>query len=639
AGAILQYLNQNEQKNIGHIAKISRLEADNYVWLDKFTIRNLELIFSQQEGGVPLIQILDQTITPMGGRLMKKWLVLPLKEKTLIENRLEVVEVFTKQLESVEKLMGHLGQISDLERLISKVSARRVNPREMQQLRKSLEQISPVKNVTQILSKTEENKTLPSLLRIAEKLSICQTLVEKIAAELVEEPPMLTNQGGIIKDGVHQELDELRKIGETGKDFLLNLQQKEIQNTGISSLKIAFNRIHGYYLEVPNTHKSKVPNNWIRKQTLVGAERYITEELKSYEEKILNAEEKIYSIEFRLFNELVLTATEYITQIQQNAQVLAQLDCLLSFARAAIKFNYAKPEINDSFTIDITAGRHPVIERQMPSGEVYIPNDIFLDTEEQQLMVITGPNMAGKSALLRQTALICLMAQMGSFVPATNAKIGLIDKVFTRVGASDNLSRGESTFMVEMTETASILNNLSDRSLVLMDEIGRGTSTYDGISIAWAIVEFLHNHPDCKAKTLFATHYHELNQLEEMLPRVKNYNVSVKEVGNKVIFMRKLKVGGSEHSFGIHVAQMAGMPQPIVLRANEIMHFLEKDKKLQQNKQKLQQTPASNFQVSIFDAQDPKMEKVKDLLSKIDINTLSPIEALLKLNEILVTIK
>jgi DNA mismatch repair protein MutS len=632
AGAILQYLVNNEQKDFRHIAKISRLEADNYVWLDKFTIRNLELVFPQQEGGIPLIQVLDQSVTPMGGRLMKKWLVLPLKDKSLIDRRLEIVSFFTENPEVVEKMLEHLGQIGDLERLISKVSARRINPRELQQLRKSLEHLQPVKKMLNSV----DFQHLQYLQRLAEQLNTCEKLVSKITAELREDPPLLINQGEIINAGVDAQLDELRKIGNAGKDFLIDLQQREIQNTGISSLKVAFNKIHGYYLEVPNTHKSKVPKEWIRKQTLVGAERYITEELKSYEEKIISAEEKILVIETRIFNELVLTAGEYLQPIQQNAQVLAQLDCLMSFARAALKFRYIRPELNESQTIDIKAGRHPVIERQMPAGEEYVPNDVFLDNAEQQIMIITGPNMAGKSALLRQTALICLMAQMGSFVPATAASIGLIDKVFTRVGASDNLSRGESTFMVEMTETASILNNLSERSLVLMDEIGRGTSTYDGISIAWSIVEFLHNHPQFKAKTLFATHYHELNQLEEMLPRVKNYNVSVKEVGNKVIFMRKLKPGGSEHSFGIHVAQMAGMPQQVVLRSNEIMHFLEKEKVAKTNKKALREVPSANFQVSLFDSVDPKMEKVKDLLAKIDINTLSPIEALLKLNEILV---
>ncbi len=633
AGAILQYLENNEHKFLRHISNISRLEADNYVWLDKFTIRNLELVFAQQEGGVPLIQILDQTVTPMGARLMKKWIVLPLKEKLLIDRRLEIVSFFVKKADVMDELLDHLEQIGDLERLISKVAALRINPREMQNLKRSLDHISPIK---EIISKAANNQ---HLLRIIEQLNDCKLLIEKISVELQEDPSVLISQGGIINIGVNDELDELKQIGETGKDFLLKLQQDEIQNTGITSLKVAFNRIHGYYLEVPNTHKSKVPTNWIRKQTLVGAERYITEELKVYEEKILNAEEKIFAIEQRLFNDLVLTTSEYVAPIQQNAQILGQLDCLLSFAKTAIKNKYVQPTIDDSHVIDLKDGRHPVIERLMSVGEEYIPNDIFLDNEEQQIMIITGPNMAGKSALLRQTALIVLMAQMGSFVPAKSAKIGIIDKVFTRVGASDNLSRGESTFMVEMTETASILNNLSDRSLVLMDEIGRGTSTYDGISIAWAIVEFLHNHPKSKAKTLFATHYHELNQLEEMLPRIRNYNVAVKELGNKVIFLRKLKKGGSEHSFGIHVAQMAGMPQNIVLRANNIMHHLEKDKINKNSKQKFQQIPQSGYQLQVFEAADPSMEIVKDLISKVDINSISPIEALLKLNEVVIALK
>ena len=633
AGAILQYLENNEHKFLSHIANISRLEADNFVWLDKFTIRNLELVFPQQEGGVPLIQVLDQTVTPMGARLMKKWLVLPLKEKLLIDRRLEIVSFFVKNINVTESLIDHLEQIGDLERLISKVAALRINPRELQSLKRSLDHILPIK---EIIGEASENQ---HLLRITEQLNDCKLLIGKIGNELQDDPPVNIGQGEIIKAGVDAELDELREIGESGKDFLLKLQQDEIQKTGISSLKVAFNRIHGYYLEVPNTHKNKVPSGWIRKQTLVGAERYITEELKIYEEKILNAEEKIFAIEQRLFNALVHTTAEYVTPIQQNAQMLGQLDCLLSFAKTATKNKYVQPSIDDSHIIELKEGRHPVIERLMPVGEEYVPNDIFLDNQEQQIMIITGPNMAGKSALLRQTALIVLMAQMGSFVPAKSARIGIIDKVFTRVGASDNLSRGESTFMVEMTETASILNNLSERSLVLMDEIGRGTSTYDGISIAWAIVEFLHNHPRNKAKTLFATHYHELNQLEELLPRIKNYNVSVKEVGNKVIFLRKLKKGGSEHSFGIHVAQMAGIPQNIVLRANDIMHHLEKDKINKNNRQKFKELPQSGYQLQVFEASDPKLEMMKELISNIDINSISPIEALLKLNEVVLALK
>lgn len=627
AGCILHYLSETEHKEIKHIAHISRLEEDRYVWLDKFTIRNLELIFPQQEGGVPLIQILDQTVTPMGGRLMKKWLVLPLKEKTMIEERQDVVEFFTAEEQVQDAFLQHLRQIGDLERLISKVAVRRVNPRELQQLKKALQHTTPIK---QVLS----SSTLPQLKKLADQLNACQFLLDKLDKELKEDPPVLTNQGNIIKEGIHQELDELRSIAFSGKDYLLQLQQREITNTGISSLKVAYNKVFGYYLEVTHAHRDKVPTSWIRKQTLVNAERYVTQELKEYEEKILHAEERIFAIESQLYGQLVQTAAEYVTHIQRNAQVLAKLDCLCSFASIAKKNRYVRPQISDARIISIKDGRHPVIEKQLPLGETFVPNDIYLDDETQQIVIITGPNMAGKSALLRQTALIVLMAQMGSFVPATSAWIGLVDKVFTRVGASDNLSKGESTFMVEMTETASILNNLSDRSLILMDEIGRGTSTYDGISIAWSIVEYLHQHPKYKAKTLFATHYHELNQLAEDFPRIKNYNVSVKEAGNKVIFMRKLQEGSSEHSFGIHVAQMAGMPNQVVLRANEIMHHLEKDKISNKGDSKIKDIPKNNYQLKIFEAADPRFEKIKGILEKLDINTISPVEALLKLNEI-----
>ncbi len=604
AGCILHYLEETEHREIAHISNISRLEEDRYVWLDRFTIRNLELVYPQQEGGVPLIQVLDNTVTAMGSRLMKKWLVLPLKEKAAIEERLEVVDFFTREIELQEDLLKYLRSIGDLERLISKVAVRRVNPRELLQLKRSLRQLSPIK---QLLA----NCSVPQLQKFADQVNLCQFLLEKLEKELSEEPPLVTNQGRLLKDGVDAELDELRKIAYSGKDFLAQMQQREITNTGITSLKVSYNKVFGYYLEVTNAHKDKVPAHWIRKQTLVNAERYITEELKTYEEKILTAEDRIFGIEQALFNELVLTASQYVTQIQQNAQVLGKLDCLLSFAHTAVRHKYVRPDVSENKTIDIKDGRHPVIEQQLPLGESYVPNDVFIDDQTQQVIIITGPNMAGKSALLRQTALIVLMAQMGSFVPATQAKIGLVDKVFTRVGASDNLSRGESTFMVEMTETASILNNLSDRSLVLMDEIGRGTSTYDGISIAWAIVEYLHKHPKFKAKTLFATHYHELNQLAEDFPRIRNYNVSVKEVGNKVVFLRKLKEGGSEHSFGIHVAQMAGMPQPVVLRANEIMHYLEQDKIRSKTKEKLREIPKSNYQLNIFEGQNPHFECVK----------------------------
>ncbi len=626
AGSIMHYLAEAQHKNLKHIGSIARLDEDRYVWLDKFTIRNLELVHAQADGGVPLIEVLDHTVTPMGSRLMRKWLVLPLKEKKLIEERLEVVREFTQNTDLQDDLLKYLKVLGDMERLISKVAVRRANPRDLLQLKRSLLQIAPLKTILAALP-------LPQLKKIADRLNPCPYLIERLEKELHDEPPVVTNQGGLMKDGVNAELDELRKIAYSGKDYLLQLQQREIENTGISSLKVAFNKVFGYYLEVTHSHSHKVPKSWIRKQTLVNAERYVTEELKVYEEKILNAEEQIFYIEQRLFQELVLAASEYVTQIQQNSQVLAMLDCLLSFAKVAVKNRYVQPEITSGKEIDIKEGRHPVIEQQLPPGESYVPNSIFLNDQTQQIVIITGPNMAGKSALLRQTALIVLMAQMGSFVPATEARIGLVDKVFTRVGASDNLSRGESTFMVEMTETASILNNLSERSLVLMDEIGRGTSTYDGISIAWSIVEHLHSHPKCRAKTLFATHYHELNQLADDFPRIKNYNVSVKEVNNKVVFLRTLKEGGSEHSFGIHVAQMAGMPPTVVQRANEIMHHLEQDKIRQQARERIREVPKNNYQTTLFEA-DPVLKRIGEALDKVDVNTLSPIEALLKLNEL-----
>ncbi|MFN8438397.1 MAG: DNA mismatch repair protein MutS [Cytophagales bacterium] len=629
AGAILQYLNDTEHKDVNHIGAISRLEEDRYVWLDKFTIRNLELVFPQYEGGVPLIDILDETITPMGGRLLRKWLLLPLKELNPIQERLAVVQNFLEEAGFLANLKHVLNPIGDLERLISKVAVRRINPREMNQLRKSLTQIPEIKTVINGLSNSSDG-----LKKLINQLHTCDFVTQKIEKTLKADTPIVTNQGNLINDGIHEELDHLRAIAYSGKDYLLQIQQREITRTGISSLKISFNKVFGYYIEVTNTHKDKVPNDWIRKQTLANAERYITEELKEYEEKILSAEDKINAIEQKLYEELVSSIAEFIPQIQQNGQVIARVDCLCSFAIVAEKNQYTKPEVDESKVLDIKAGRHPVIEKQLSMGESYIPNDIYLDDESQQIMIITGPNMAGKSALLRQTALIALMAQMGCFVPADSAKIGLVDKVFTRVGASDNLSKGESTFMVEMTETASILNNLSERSLILMDEIGRGTSTYDGISIAWAIVEYLHQYKKGRAKTLFATHYHELNQLTEDFPRVKNFNVSVKEVGNKIVFMRKLQAGGSEHSFGIHVAQLAGMPNPVVLRANEIMHHLEKEKVQSDSKKVLKEMPKNNFQLNIFEANDPNYSKVKELINTLDINTIAPVEALLKLNEI-----
>jgi DNA mismatch repair protein MutS len=632
AGAILHYLNETEHREVGHITRVNRIEEERYVWLDRFTIRNLELIHAQQIEGVPLIDILDHTKTPMGARMLKKWLILPLKDITPIQERLDTVELLVKDADFAAILNDELKPIGDLERLISKVAARRVNPREMVQLKRSLERLNPIKDA---LKKQGQHV----LLKLEEQINPCEYLAGRILNMLKEDAPILTNLGRIIKDGCNAELDELRAIAYKGKDFLLQIQQREIERTGISSLKISYNKVFGYYLEVTNTHKDKVPTDWIRKQTLTGAERYITEELKVYEEKILGAEDKINIIEQKMFQDLVLEAEEYINPILQNAKIIAHIDCLCSFAHAALQNNYVKPIIEDSALIDIKAGRHPVIEKQLPLGETYVPNDIFLDDETQQVMIITGPNMAGKSALLRQTALIVLMAQAGCFVPASAAIIGTVDKVFTRVGASDNLSKGESTFMVEMNETASILNNLSGRSLVLMDEIGRGTSTYDGISIAWAIVEHLHNHLDFRPKTLFATHYHELNQMTDDLKRVKNYNVSVKEAGNKVIFMRTLKPGGSEHSFGIHVAQMAGMPNSLVLRANEIMHHLEKDHLNNQHEDRLKEIPKSTLQMSLFEAADPAWDSIKKILTQTDVNIISPVEALLKLNELKQLIK
>jgi DNA mismatch repair protein MutS len=633
AGAELHYLAETQHSDIRHVSTISRLEEDKYVWLDRFTVRNLELIQPQHTEGVPFIQVLDQTVTPMGARLLKKWVVLPLKESAQIRRRLDTVEALTQNSDLLQEIVQNLKQINDLERLISKVAVKRINPREMLQLARALEALLPIKEAL-------VSSGIPALTKLGGQLIECEEIREEIKTKLKPEAPMLTNQGNMIQNGVHAELDELRAIAFTGKDYLLQLQQREVKNTGITSLKIAYNKVFGYYLEVSNAHKDKVPQEWIRKQTLVNAERYITEELKTYEEKILNAEDRIFAIEFQLYNEIVLTAQDYVMQIQQNARALAVIDCLSSFAQTAIRQKYVKPEVNDSKTLNIKKGRHPVIERQLAPGESYIPNDIFLDTLEQQIIIITGPNMAGKSALLRQTALIVLMAQIGSFVPAEAAEVGIIDKIFTRVGASDNLSKGESTFMVEMTETASILNNLSDRSLVLMDEIGRGTSTYDGISIAWAIVEHLHNNSKAKGKTLFATHYHELNQLAEDLPRVKNFNVSVREAGGKILFMRKLVEGGSAHSFGIHVAQMAGMPNSVVLRANEIMHHLEQEKVAHpEENEKLQTVPKANVQLSMFEPADPALERIREQLQQIDVNGLTPVEALLKLNELQLILK
>ena len=642
AGVVMHYLAETEHKEVSHISRINRLEEEKYVWLDRFTIRNLELVSAQQEGGISLIQILDQTMTPMGARLLRKWLVLPLKEKSLIQERLETVSFFKENTDLREFIEQQLKPIGDLERLISKVAVRRINPRELATLKRALSRIEPIRELlinsvhSEDKTKSAQTANVTMLRKYADQLNPCQFLLDKIENELRDESlPIVTNQGCMIKAGVDEELDRLLGIAHTGKDFLLQLQNREIERTGISSLKVSFNKVFGYYLEVTNAHKDKVPNDWIRKQTLVNAERYITPELKEYEETILGAEDKIAVIEFRIFNELVNVANDYVHQIQQNAKIIAVLDVLTNFAKIAEKNNYAKPQVSDSKELVIKDGRHPVIEQQLPLGENYVPNDLFLDDSSQQIIIITGPNMAGKSALLRQTALIVLMAQIGCFVPASEAKIGVVDKVFTRVGASDNLSKGESTFMVEMTETASILNNLSDRSLVLMDEIGRGTSTYDGVSIAWAIAEHLHNHANYRPKTLFATHYHELNELANDFPRIKNFNVSVKEINGKVIFMRKLKEGGSEHSFGIHVAQLAGIPQPVVYRASEILVELEKNRSKEQHRQTIREMPKQNFQMNIFGGEaNPKFEKIEKLLKHLDINAMSPIEALLKLNEV-----
>lgn len=635
AGAAMQYLNETRHDKVKHINKISRIDESSHVWLDRFTIRNLELIYSPNENARTLIDVIDQTLSPMGSRLLKRWMVMPLKDKQHIEDRLDTVEYLINQSDFQNLLQRQIKLIGDLERLISKVAVGRINPREMLQLNRALDAIEPIKEgCTQA--------SFPALKTIGEQLNLCNLIREKIRTHLQEEPPALVNKGNVIATGISQELDELRKLQHSGKDFLLEIRQREMERTGIPNIKISFNNVFGYFLEVTNTHKDKVPPEWQRKQTLVNCERYITEELKVYEEKILGAEEKILALEEKLFEELVLSAQDYIEPIQHNASLIARLDCLLSFAFVAVKFNYKRPSINESYVVDITAGRHPVIEQQLPPGEEYVANDVYLDNEKQQIMMITGPNMSGKSALLRQTALIVLLAQMGSFVPAQAASIGIVDKVFTRVGASDNISSGESTFMVEMNETASILNNISNRSLILLDEIGRGTSTYDGISIAWAIAEFLHEHPMFRAKTLFATHYHELNEMASSFPRIKNYNVSVKEIGNKVLFLRKLSAGGSEHSFGIHVARMAGMPSLVIERANQILIGLEKSHSGEEltgklNGKKAQSRSKSSkdqYQLSFIQLDDPLLEQIKEDILNTDINTLTPVEALMKLNEI-----
>ncbi len=629
AGAILYYLDQTQHKEIQHINRLSRIEEDHHVWLDRFTIRNLELFQTMYEGAKSLLEVIDKTISPMGSRMLRRWIILPLKEKEPVEERLDVVETFIHSELLKENLEEHLRMTGDLERLISKVAVGRINPREVQQVKNALNSILSVKKACG----TSNNVTLR---RFAEQMNPCETIRERIHRELVEDPPVVLNRGKVIAKGVSPELDELRGLAFSGKDYLAKMQKSLGEQTGISSLKISFNNVFGYYIEVRNTHKDKVPETWIRKQTLVGAERYITEELKEYETKILGAEEKILELETRLFNELVYALSEYIPAIQLNASLLARIDCLLSFSTCALQYNYKRPEINDSTTLEIKAGRHPVIERQLPVGESYIANDLFLDQEEQQIVIITGPNMAGKSALLRQTALIVLLAQIGCYVPAESAKIGLVDKIFTRVGASDNISLGESTFMVEMTEAASILNNVSGRSLILLDELGRGTSTYDGISIAWSIVEYLHENPKARAKTLFATHYHELNEMEASFPRVKNYNVSIKELGTKVVFLRKLVRGGSNHSFGIHVAAMAGMPPSVVQRANEILGQMESNHQPETLSKPLRTigTKREGLQLSFFQLDDPVLKQIRDEIANIDINRLTPLEALNKLNEI-----
>ena len=630
SGAILQYLEMTQHYQIGHITSLSRIEEDRYVRLDKFTVRSLELLGSMNDGGTSLLGVIDKTISPMGARMLKRWVVFPLKDEKPINERLDVVEFFFREPDFKDFIEEKLHLIGDLERIVSKAAVGRISPREVVQLKVALQAIEPIKNACL----NAENE---SLRRIGEHLNQCESIRNRIAREIKNDPPLLINKGGVIADGINAELDELRQIAYSGKDYLLQMQQRESERTEIPSLKIAYNNVFGYYIEVRNTHKDKVPAEWIRKQTLVNAERYITQELKEYEEKILGAEDKILSLETKLYNDLVIELAEYIPAIQINATQIARLDCLLAFANVARENKYIRPVIEDSDVIDIRQGRHPVIEKQLPVGEKYIANDVFLDADSQQIIIITGPNMAGKSALLRQTALITLLAQIGCFVPAESARIGLVDKIFTRVGASDNISVGESTFMVEMNEAADILNNLSPRSLVLFDELGRGTSTYDGISIAWAIVEHIHEHPKAKARTLFATHYHELNEMEKSFKRIKNYNVSVKEVDNKVIFLRKLERGGSEHSFGIHVAKLAGMPKSIVKRANTILNQLETDNRQQGISSKPTAEIASNrdgMQLSFFQLDDPVLCQVRDEILNLDVNNLTPLEALNKLNEI-----
>ncbi len=631
SGAILQYLEITQHTQIGHITSLARIEEEKYVRLDKFTVRSLELVYPMQEDGKSLCDVIDRTVSPMGARMLKRWVIFPLKEQKTINERLDIVEYFFREPEFRELVDDQFHRVGDLERIISKVAVGRVTPREVVALKTALQALAPVKTAC-------EHAQNDALRRVGEQMNVCGNLADRIERVVESDAPQLLNKGGVIRHGVNAELDELRQIAYSGKDYLLKIQQREVEQTGISSLKIGYNNVFGYYLEVRNTFKDKVPAEWVRKQTLAQAERYITQELKEYEEKILGAEEKILSLEARLFNELVMDMQEYIPAIQTDANLTAHLDCLLSFAKVAEENKYVRPVIDDSQVIEIRQGRHAVIETQLPLGEQYVPNDIYLDNEKQQIIIITGPNMAGKSALLRQTALIVLLSQIGSFVPAESARIGLVDKIFTRVGASDNISLGESTFMVEMTEAANILNNVTPRSLVLFDELGRGTSTYDGISIAWAIVEYLHEHPKAQARTLFATHYHELNEMEKNFRRIKNYNVSVKEVDNKVIFLRKLMRGGSEHSFGIHVAEIAGMPKSIVKRANIILKQLEAESsgvgaKAKPSAEALNQT-RGGMQLSFFQLDDPVLCQVRDEILGLDVNNLTPLEALNKLNEI-----
>lgn len=629
AGAALHYLSETHNDKIQHIANISRIEEDRYVWLDRFTIRNLELISSHNENASTLLHIMDKTLSPMGSRMLRQWIVLPLKDKVLIQERLNIVSNLIEKVEIADNLRTAIRSIGDMERLISRVAVGKITPRELKQLQRSLTAVEEIK-------KACEKSELPELEKIAEQLNVCDSIRKRIDNEILDDAPVAINKGGIIKKGVSEELDALQHIAYSGKDYLAQIQVRESEKTGIPSLKIGFNNVFGYYLEVTNTHKDKVPEDWVRKQTLTNAERYITEELKEYEEKILGAEEKIFVLEMQLFNELVLGMLDYIKPIQWNAHLVGRLDVLLSFAQLSIDNNYKKPEINDTYVLDIKDGRHPVIEQELPPGEKYISNSVFLDSEKQQIIVITGPNMSGKSALLRQTALIVLMAQMGCYVPAKSAKIGIVDKIFTRVGASDNISSGESTFMVEMNETASILNNISNRSLILLDEIGRGTSTYDGISIAWSISEFLHQHKLFKPKVLFATHYHELNEMAKSFKRIKNYHISVKEYDNKIVFLRKLSPGGSEHSFGIHVARMAGMPKKVLERATKMLKVLEESHSKEELERKIEtsRNEMEGVQLSFVQLDDPIIEQIKEDILNIDINTLTPVEALMKLNEI-----